>query len=162
MRSLAQPILKFVGLLSLTCLFAFGTAGLVRAADGDLSRVLPLLRTDGSSVGTSAGKLLPKGRVSLTIKDGKQSFAMEADNLAGPYDKGLSVFWGDSPDISDTNAVLHYVAVMSQVNSSNQWRLAFDSSPWAPAQLGITNLTDLVGKTIFVASETNQAVLRAA
>ena len=127
--------------------------------DSGLSRTLPLLRLDGTTVGTSPGAALPKGTVKLAIKDGKQSFTIDAYNLAGPYDKGLVVFLGDAPQI--TNAVLQYVDVLSQVGTNNHWHLAFESAPAAPAQLGVTNLTDLVGSTVFVASETNNAILRA-
>jgi hypothetical protein len=120
---------------------------------------LPLIRTDGTSVGQSQGAKLPKGTVKLAIKGGTQSFTIDADNLAGPYAKGLFVFIGDAPQI--TNATLLYVDVLSRTGTNNHWHLALESFSGAPAQLGVTNLTDLVGLMVFVASETNKAILRA-
>ncbi len=140
--------------------FTLVLASTASAGDGtSLSRTLPLVRTDGTFVGNSQTKSLPKGTVTLTIKNGKQSFAVDAYNLPGPYDNGLAVFWGDAPQI--TNAALQYVSVLSQVGSNNHWRLRFESQGAAPEQLNVADLTDLVGMTVFVATETNNAVLRA-
>jgi hypothetical protein len=134
-------------------------ANCLAGSSSGLSRTLPLVRTDGTFVGTSQGARLPKGTVTLAIKGATQSFTIDAYNLAGPYDKGLVVFLGDSPQI--TNAALWYVDMLSRTGTNNHWRLVLESASGAPPQLGVTNLTDLVGLTVFVATETNQAILRA-
>ena len=123
------------------------------------SRTVPLVRPDGTMVGTTGAKLA-KGTVTLSIVGASQRFTVDAYNLASSYDKGLAVFVGDSPQMTNSTA-LQYVDLMAH-STNGHWHLSLESfSGTAPAQLGVPHLTNLVGLTIFVATETNAPILRA-
>src|SRR5689334_14509378 len=92
-----------------TCSILLILMGIGSSGFADLSRTLPLVRTDGTSVGLSQGVALPRGTVSLSMKDGKQTFMVDAYNLDGPFTKGLAVYLGTAPQI--TNGILQYVDV---------------------------------------------------
>jgi hypothetical protein len=133
-----------------------------RGATPGLSRTLPLVRLDGTTVGhDKVSGPLPYGRVKLEIRGSTQRVGIEAFKLTGSFDKGLAVYIGDAPDI--TNAVLQYVGVLSNAGTNGHWRLRMESkNNQAPPQfVGFDSLTDLVGFTFFVATDQSNAVLRA-
>ena len=143
----------------LTVVAVIGAASCLAGGAPGLSRTLPLVRTDGTTVGASGDAALPKGTVKLAIKGSAQSFVVDVFNASGPFANGLFLFLGDTPQM--TNSTLLYVDNLSRTGTNNHWRLDLESASGAPPLLGVTNLTDLVGMTVFVAAETNQALLRA-
>ena len=155
MHQMARKGRRFCWLITAIVLVGGFAPSVFSQTATNLSQIMPLVRP---VAGKPSDGTLPKGTLKLTIKKQTQSFVVEAYNLADSYPNGLAVYLGTAPQI--TNGVLHYVDVMD-FRTNGYWRLAFTSSPQAPPQLGVTNLTDLVGMTIFVASDTNKALLRA-
>ena len=126
-----------------------------------LSRTLPLVRMDGTTVGESGVKNLPRGTVKLKMKGNTQRVTIDAYNMSDSFDPGLAAYIGDSPQI--TNATMQYVGVLSRVSSNGHWRLKMESSNnQAPPQfVGFNDLTQLEGWTFFIVAGQGNALLRA-
>jgi hypothetical protein len=121
-----------------------------------LSRTLPLVRTDGTTVGENPGKTLPKGTVKLEIKGATQRFAVDAKNMDTSYPPGgLALYIQTGSDV-------RYISVMDQSGTNGHWKVDYKATNnQAPPQLGVSNLTDLVGSTVLVGTDTTNAVLSA-
>ena len=87
------------------------------------------------------------GTVVLGRHDAKQSFEVGVHNLAG---SGYGVFRGDT---FSTNFPVFLIAAMDQNDpTNNSWSLKFTSISGAPPQLGVADVTNLVGKIIYIAT----------
>jgi hypothetical protein len=133
-----------------------GATGSFAQAPTKLSRVLPLVRTDGTTVGENPGQILPKGTVKLEINGANQRFIVDAKNMDTSYPPGgLAVYIQSGSDI-------RYVSVLDQSGTNGHWKVDFKATDnQAPPQTGVTTLTDLVGSTVLVGPDSTNAVLSA-
>jgi hypothetical protein len=138
---------------------AFGIGRSFAQAPMKSSRILALVRVDGTTVGSSMNAALPKGTVELEINGAMQRFRVNAKNMASTYTDGLAVYIGPGTDI--TNGTPHYVSVMAY-GTNGTWSLEYTAHNYAaPPQLGVDSLQQLVGETVFVASGGTNVILRA-
>lgn len=87
----------------------------------------------------------PTGTVTLSKRNGKQTFRVDVRNLAG---ESFGLFYGNS---LDSNALVRLIATMDRGASNANWSLAYEAVGGAPPQLPVADLDDLSSTFLFIA-----------
>ena len=143
-----------IGLAGAMCLLgqAFPSSG--AGAPQGVTSVITLQRVDSSS-STNAW-----GTVTITQAANLQQFSLTVRNIVPAVPNtppgGLALFLSQSP--GDTNN-FYLVNVLDAAGTNGAWRLELTGTSAAPPQLGVTDVTNLVGRLVEIADAATNVYL---
>jgi len=95
----------------------------------------------------------PSGTALLEEKGSNQIFSITVNNLVGT---SYGLFVGPA---NTTNSLIFLIGPMSLQGTNNSWVLKYQASGAPPAELGVTNMTDLAGQYLLVANPGNTNIV---
>jgi hypothetical protein len=102
-----------------------------------------------SAPATSPG---PCGTAVLEEKGSNQIFSVTINNLSGVQNGTAGSFGVFVGSANTTSSPIFLIGPLSLQGTNYTWTLKFEAMGAAPAQLGVSNMTDLVGQFLFIAN----------